>query len=80
MKIRKIKRAFERIKPNGRQMVIGVPFLWLFLFFALPFLIVLKISFAEPTSRSAVHRNLQLRRRKAADGPQLRQLHFAQRR
>ncbi|GAO95516.1 binding-protein dependent transport system inner membrane protein [Pseudomonas syringae pv. actinidiae] len=28
-------------------MVIGVPFLWLFLFFALPFLIVLKISFAE---------------------------------
>ncbi|MEX5500750.1 ABC transporter permease subunit [Pseudomonas syringae] len=47
MKIRKIKRAFERIKPNGRQMVIGMPFLWLFLFFALPFLIVLKISFAE---------------------------------
>ncbi|AHG38924.1 putrescine/spermidine ABC transporter permease [Pseudomonas syringae CC1557] len=47
MKIRKIKRAFERITPNGRQMVIGVPFLWLFLFFALPFLIVLKISFAE---------------------------------
>ncbi|ODJ94454.1 putrescine ABC transporter permease PotH [Pseudomonas viridiflava] len=47
MKIRKIKRAFERIMPNGRQMVIGVPFLWLFLFFALPFLIVIKISFAE---------------------------------
>lgn len=47
MKIRKIKRAFERIIPNGRQMVIGVPFLWLFLFFALPFLIVIKISFAE---------------------------------
>ncbi|MBD8185001.1 MULTISPECIES: ABC transporter permease subunit [Pseudomonas syringae group] len=33
--------------PTGRQMVIGVPFLWLFLFFALPFLIVIKISFAE---------------------------------
>ncbi|WP_226489123.1 ABC transporter permease subunit [Pseudomonas sp. B20] len=47
MKMRKIKRTFERIKPNGQQMVIGVPFLWLFLFFALPFLIVLKISFAE---------------------------------
>ncbi|WP_296260220.1 MULTISPECIES: ABC transporter permease subunit [unclassified Pseudomonas] len=47
MKIRKIKRAFNRIKPNGRQAVIGVPFLWLFLFFALPFLIVIKISFAE---------------------------------
>jgi putrescine transport system permease protein len=47
MKIRKIKRALKRITPNGRQAVIGVPFLWLFLFFALPFLIVIKISFAE---------------------------------
>ncbi|SDJ03131.1 ABC transporter permease subunit [Pseudomonas abietaniphila] len=47
MKIRKIKRALNRITPNGRQAVIGVPFLWLFLFFALPFLIVIKISFAE---------------------------------
>ncbi|MGB5826017.1 MULTISPECIES: ABC transporter permease subunit [unclassified Pseudomonas] len=33
--------------PGGRQLVIGVPFIWLFLFFMLPFLIVLKISFAE---------------------------------
>ncbi|MHC8384834.1 ABC transporter permease subunit [Pseudomonas sp. LB3P14] len=33
--------------PGGRQMVIGVPFIWLFLFFMLPFFIVLKISFAE---------------------------------
>ncbi|MCQ3031594.1 ABC transporter permease subunit [Pseudomonas syringae] len=47
MKIRKIKRALGRITPNGRQLVIGAPFLWLFLFFALPFLIVIKISFAE---------------------------------
>ena len=47
MKIRKIKRALQRITPNGRQLVIGAPFLWLFLFFALPFLIVIKISFAE---------------------------------
>ena len=47
MKMRKIKRALNRITPNGRQAVIGVPFLWLFLFFALPFLIVIKISFAE---------------------------------
>jgi putrescine transport system permease protein len=45
--MRKIKRALNRITPNGRQAVIGVPFLWLFLFFALPFLIVIKISFAE---------------------------------
>ncbi|MEA9990965.1 ABC transporter permease subunit [Pseudomonas sp. RTS1] len=33
--------------PNGKQVVIGIPFLWLFMFFALPFFIVLKISFAE---------------------------------
>ncbi|MGE8360741.1 ABC transporter permease subunit [Pseudomonas sp.] len=33
--------------PSGRHVVIGVPFLWLFLFFLLPFVIVLKISFAE---------------------------------
>nr|WP_298108648.1 ABC transporter permease subunit [uncultured Pseudomonas sp.] len=33
--------------PKGRHFVIGVPFLWLFLFFLLPFIIVLKISFAE---------------------------------
>ncbi|MFV3404872.1 MULTISPECIES: ABC transporter permease subunit [Pseudomonas] len=33
--------------PQGRHLVIGVPFIWLFLFFMLPFFIVLKISFAE---------------------------------
>ncbi|MCG4455380.1 ABC transporter permease subunit [Pseudomonas sp. MMS21-TM103] len=33
--------------PTGRHFVIGVPFIWLFLFFLLPFIIVLKISFAE---------------------------------
>ncbi len=33
--------------PKGRHLVIGVPFLWLFMFFILPFAIVLKISFAE---------------------------------
>ncbi|WP_178106796.1 ABC transporter permease subunit [Pseudomonas mangiferae] len=33
--------------PNGRHGVIAVPFVWLFLFFVLPFAIVLKISFTE---------------------------------
>ncbi|MDH1339507.1 ABC transporter permease subunit [Ectopseudomonas oleovorans] len=33
--------------PSGRHAVIGIPFLWLFMFFLLPFVIVLKISFAE---------------------------------
>lgn len=32
---------------GGRQLVIGIPFFWLFLFFLLPFIIVVKISFAE---------------------------------
>lgn len=47
MKLRKLKRAFQRLTPEGRHVVIGVPFIWLFLFFMLPFFIVLKISFAE---------------------------------
>ncbi|RON32523.1 putrescine ABC transporter permease PotH [Pseudomonas brassicacearum] len=47
MNMRKFKRRLSRIIPGGRQLVIGVPFIWLFMFFMLPFFIVLKISFAE---------------------------------
>ncbi len=47
MNMRKFKRRLNRIIPGGRQLVIGVPFIWLFLFFMLPFFIVLKISFSE---------------------------------
>ena len=32
---------------GGRQAVIGVPYLWLLLFFLLPFVIVLRISVSE---------------------------------
>ena len=32
---------------NGRTAVIGVPYLWLIVFFMLPFLVVLKISFSQ---------------------------------
>jgi len=42
-----ISRSISRRMPKGRHLVIGVPFLWLFLFFLLPFIIVMKISFAE---------------------------------
>ncbi|HBX54521.1 ABC transporter permease subunit [Pseudomonas sp. UBA2684] len=42
-----ISRSLRRLTPSGRHVVIGVPFIWLFLFFLLPFIIVLKISFAE---------------------------------
>lgn len=47
MNTKKLKRRLNRLIPTGKQVVIGIPFLWLFLFFALPFFIVLKISFAE---------------------------------
>ncbi len=43
MKPSKLARSL----PTGRHAVIGIPFLWLFMFFLLPFIIVLKISFAE---------------------------------
>ncbi len=39
--------ALARFLPSGRSVVIGVPFLWLTVFFALPFVLVLKISFAD---------------------------------
>jgi putrescine transport system permease protein len=37
----------HRLGLTGRTVVIGVPALWLLLFFLIPFIIVLKISFAE---------------------------------
>ncbi|WP_299438418.1 ABC transporter permease subunit [uncultured Rhodospira sp.] len=40
-------RLQRLVKRFGRGTVIGVPYVWLLLFFLLPFLIVLKISFAE---------------------------------
>jgi putrescine transport system permease protein len=43
-----MKLAKQRLlMPKGRHLVIGLPFVWLFMFFILPFAIVLKISFAE---------------------------------
>ncbi|MEJ2059224.1 MAG: ABC transporter permease subunit [Gammaproteobacteria bacterium] len=42
MKLRRFKPLF----PRGRGLIIGVPYLWLLLFFLIPFIIVLKISFA----------------------------------
>ncbi|MDU4093251.1 MAG: putrescine ABC transporter permease PotH, partial [Pantoea sp.] len=43
-----LSRTLTRLKTaHGRKLVIALPYLWLALFFLLPFLIVLKISFAE---------------------------------
>jgi len=37
----------KRFLPSGRTTVIAIPFLWLFVFFMLPFVLVVKISFAD---------------------------------
>ena len=34
-------------RPSGKTLVISIPYLWMFLFFLLPFIIVLKISFSQ---------------------------------
>lgn len=36
------------LERHGRRLLIALPFLWLVLFFLVPFLIVLKLSFSEP--------------------------------
>ncbi|WP_404426291.1 ABC transporter permease subunit [Thalassospira australica] len=42
-----LKQRYDRLMlKHGRVIVIGLPYLWLMLFFLIPFLIVLKISFA----------------------------------
>ena len=40
-------RWLHRHGMRGRAFVIAIPYVWLLLFFAIPFLIVLKIAFAE---------------------------------
>jgi putrescine transport system permease protein len=41
------QRWLRRFGVTGRAFVIAIPYLWLLLFFAIPFIIVLKISFSE---------------------------------
>ena len=41
------QRWLRRLGVTGRAIVIAIPYLWLLLFFAIPFIIVLKISFSE---------------------------------
>lgn len=42
-----ILARLRRWLPNGRVLVFGIPFIWLLLFFLLPFALVLKISFSS---------------------------------
>jgi len=51
-------RVFSRFMPSGRTTVIGIPFLWLTLFFAVPFVLVFKISFADQAMAVPPYTNL----------------------
>ena len=42
-----MKRALKRLGVRGRNLVAAVPYLWLIVFFLIPFAIVLKISFSS---------------------------------
>ena len=56
--LRAFSRFFQRLVPSGRSTVIGVPFLWLTLFFAVPFVLVFKISFADQMMAVPPYTNL----------------------
>lgn len=43
-------------KPTGRALVIGLPYLWLAIFFLLPFLMVLRISLSDPATAQPPYR------------------------
>ena len=45
--LRSLINALSRLPVSGHHAVIGLPYLWLGLFFLVPFVIVLKISFAD---------------------------------
>src|SRR5690606_29619315 len=40
-------RLPDALRPSARQWAVGVPFVWLMVFLLVPFLLVLKISFAD---------------------------------
>jgi putrescine transport system permease protein len=42
-----VARWLRRVAPTGRSVVTSIPYLWLLLFFLIPFVIVLKISFSD---------------------------------
>ena len=52
------KHSGDRMMRYGRRAVIALPYIWLGLFFLVPFLIVLKISFATGTYAQQPYSNL----------------------
>jgi putrescine transport system permease protein len=53
-----MNRGLKKWLPGSRWLVIGTPYLWLLLFFAIPFAIVLKISFSHIAEASPPYTNL----------------------
>jgi putrescine transport system permease protein len=51
------KQSLAKLLPSGRSTVIGIPFIWLAVFFALPFVLVLKISLPICASAFRLIRN-----------------------
>ncbi len=56
--VRGLLSLLQRSGLRGRNAVIALPYLWLLLFFAIPFVIVLKISFAEVQTSSPPYTSL----------------------
>jgi putrescine transport system permease protein len=53
-----LRLLFRRLTPGPRWFVIAPPYVWMLIFFAIPFLIVLQISFAKPMIASPPYSEL----------------------
>jgi putrescine transport system permease protein len=53
-----LRLLIKRLSPGPRWLVIAPPYVWMLLFFAIPFLIVLQISFAKPMIASPPYSDL----------------------
>ncbi len=53
-----LRQLFKRLTPGPRWFVIAPPYVWMLIFFAIPFLIVLQISFAKPMIASPPYSEL----------------------
>ncbi|MFQ3211224.1 MAG: putrescine transport system permease protein, partial [Oceanospirillaceae bacterium] len=45
--IRMLSRLVDMLQSHWKVLVVGIPFIWLLLFFLAPFIIVIKVSLAE---------------------------------
>ena len=52
------RRLFKALTPGPRWFVIVPPYVWMLIFFAIPFLILLQISFAKPMIASPPYSDL----------------------